>query len=438
MTEPSTAASVASNSEPQADPKRWYVLGMLVLIYATMHMDRQIVTLLLEPIKHEFDLSDSQLGFLAGMSFAIAFSAAGIPLGMLVDRVHRVRLLAVLMTIWSGLTAVCAMAGSFTALVAARIGIGAAESGGGPTSSSLIGDYFGRRERPLAFGIYHTGTQIGSIIGFAGAALVAQAYGWRMAFLLAGIPGLLLMLVVLMTLREPRRGAMEPGTSAPAAAPGFGETVRFLLSQRAQVHTFAGFVIAMMVISGLSAWLAPLMMRSHGVSLQTAGLAMAFGISSAGVVGALAGGWLASKLGVSKPANLPRITAFAMLLSVPAAIVATLADDFSVMVGGFAIQLFANSMVTATGFSLVLEQTQTRMRGTTMALLLVLTNIFGYGLGPQIVGWLSDGLSGRFGADALAIGMVTLALFNLWGMLHMLAASRHTAADIERAQRVHA
>ena len=95
-------------------------------------------------------------------------------------------------------------------------------------------------------------------------------------------------------------------------------------------------------------------------------------------------------------------------------------------------------MVTATGFSLVLEQTQTRMRGTTMALLLVLTNIFGYGLGPQIVGWLSDGLSGRFGADALAIGMVTLALFNLWGMLHMLAASRHTAADIERAQRVHA
>lgn len=424
---------------PPADKKRWYSLGILVLIYATMHMDRQIVTLLLEPIRLEFGLSDSQLGFLAGMSFAISFAVAGIPLGMLIDRLPRVRLLAGLMTIWSGLTLLCAFAGSYAALVAARIGIGAAESGGSPASSSLIGDLFGRKERPLAFGIYHTGTQIGSIIGFAAAAIVAQMYGWRAAFLLAGLPGLLLMIVLLSSVREPRRGGMD----APAArdskpqqavvAAKFGETLRFIWSQRAQVHVFTGIVIAMSVTSGLSAWLAPMMMRGYGVSLKTAGLAMAFGISSCGVLGALSGGWLASKLGARNPANLPRLTAFAMFLTVPPVVIGILSDHFAVTVGGFALQHFANSMIVAVGFVLALELTQTRMRGTTMALLLVLTNMFGYGLGPQIVGWLSDGMRPAFGADALPYAMVMLAMANLWAMAHLLFAARWTETDMARA-----
>ncbi|MFP5305408.1 MAG: MFS transporter, partial [Gammaproteobacteria bacterium] len=161
--------AAAAPASPTSDPKRWYVLGMLTLVYATMHMDRHIVTLLLEPIKLEFALTDTQLGFLAGLSFAIAFSAAGIPLGLLVDRVNRVRLLSVLITLWSGLTFICGFATSYLMLVLARIGIGCAESGGSPTSSSLIGDFFRRKERPVAFGVYHTGTQIGSIIGFAAA-----------------------------------------------------------------------------------------------------------------------------------------------------------------------------------------------------------------------------------------------------------------------------
>lgn len=453
---PSTTPSQASKTSPVEEKQasgnpaassgrsaRWYVLGLMVLAYAIMHMDRQIVTLLLEPIKQEFELSDSQLGFLAGLSFAIAFSAAGIPLGLLVDRVHRVRLLATLITVWSGLTAICGFANSYLMLVLARIGIGAAESGGSPTSSSLIADYFRRKERPLAFGIYHTGTQIGSIIGFAAAAVVAQSYGWRAAFLLAGVPGLLLMLLILSTIREPKRGATDhdddgeaPPSHQPAdgPSPSFAATLRFIASQRAQVHTFAGFVIAMSVTSGLSAWLAPLMMRSYGVSLKTAGLTMAFGISSCGVLGALSGGWLATRIGSRNPANLPRLTAAAMLLSVPAAVIGILSQSFPVTVAGFAVQHFANSMIVATAFALALELTQTRMRGTTIALMLVFSNIFGYGLGPQVVGWLSDGLNASMGARALPYSMVALALCNLWAMVHLLLAARGTKDGMARAR----
>lgn len=441
---PGSAPDHAPTASVPDSPTRWYILMLMVFAYAIMHMDRQIVTLLLEPIKLEFGLSDSQLGFLAGLSFAIAFSAAGIPLGLMVDRVNRVRLLASLTAIWSGLTALCGFASSYLVLVIARIGIGAAESGGSPTSSSLIADYFRRKERPLAFGIYHTGTQIGSIIGFAAAAIVAQAYGWRAAFFLAGVPGLFLTVLLLTTMREPRRGATDDEQSdttrltdmpvIAAKAPTFGETLRFIASQRAQVHTFIGFVLAMTVTSGLSAWLAPMMMRGYGVSLKTAGLTMAFGISSCGVLGALTGGALATRLGVRNPTNLARLIAAAMLLTVPAAITGILSQTFAVTVGGFAVQTFANSMITATSFVLALELTQTRMRGTTMALLLVLSNVFGYGLGPQIVGWLSDAWHLAYGLRALPYAMVALALGNLWAMTHMLLASRSMKTSLARAR----
>lgn len=431
----SSQAPVASTAAPSR--YRWYVLGTLVLIYAMHHMDRQIVTLLLEPIKHEFELSDSQLGFLAGLSYAIAFGIAGLPLGWLVDRVHRVRLLSGLLFIWSGLTALCGIASSYSSLILARIGIGAAESGGTPTNMSLLADYFDRKSRPMAMGIYYTGTQIGTIVGFAVAAVVAQQHGWRAAFLVAGIPGLLLVLLLLSTIREPRRGASDAPNAASTTSvqppPPFMQTLRFIWSQRAQVHTMFGIVIAMAVTAGMSAWLAPLMIRTYGVNLKTAGFSLAFGVATFGMLGSLAGGWLASRISERDPSQLPKLTALATFLTVPAAVYGILAGSLWLTVAGFAVQHFANAMIVATGYPLSMELTRTNMRGTTMALLQVLCNMCGYGLGPQIVGWLSDGLNPQYGGKALAYGMVALALCNLWATGHLLFAARWTKNNLARA-----
>jgi MFS family permease len=415
----------------------WYVLSLLVLVYAFHHMDRQIVTLLLEPIKHEFALSDGQLGFLAGLSYAIAFGLAGIPLGLLVDRVHRVRLLSTLLGIWSGLTVLCGFAGSFAALVLTRVGIGAAESGGTPTNMSLIADYFSRRKRPTAMGIYYMGTQIGTIIGFALAAIVAQRYGWRAGFLMAGLPGLMLMVLVLTTVREPRRGASDEiagQVPVPAVAPPrLRQTLAFVWSQRAQVHTMSGVVIAMAVTAGMSAWLAPLMMRSYGVDLKTAGITLALGVATFGALGSFVGGLLASRLAVRNIASLPKLTALATFLTVPSALLGILYGSFTLTVVGFALQHFFNAMIVSTGYALSLELTRTTMRGTTMALLQVLCNVCGYGLGPQFVGLLSDALHPAFGVHALAYAMSALAVCNLWATVHLVFAARWTPADLERA-----
>lgn len=437
--------TTSSHSIAARSGYRWYVLGLLVTVYAFHHMDRQIVTLLLEPIKHEFSLSDSQLGLLAGTSYAIAFGIAGLPLGMLVDRVHRVRLLAGLLTVWSGLTALCGVASSFSMLLLARVGIGAAESGGTPTNMSLLADYFGRKDRPKAMGIYYMGSQIGTIVGFAVAAIVAQAYGWRAGFMVAGVPGLLLMVLLLTTLREPRRGeadrgdeGIDPRLPVPKAlpVPTLRQTLGFIWSQRAQVHTMTGVVIAMAVTAGLGAWLAPMMIRHYGIDLKTAGISIALGVASFGALGSFFGGWVAARVGAVNVANLPKLAALATFLTVPTALLGILGGSLTVTLIGFAAQHFFNAMIVAVGYALSLELTRANMRGTTMALLQVLCNMCGYGLGPLFVGVLSDRLHPGFGADALYYAMAALALVNLWATAHLLLAARWTPTDLARASAI--
>jgi MFS family permease len=417
----------------------WYVLGVLLLVYALHHMDRQIVTLLLEPIKHEFGLSDSQLGFLAGLCYAIAFAVGGIPLGLLVDRVHRVRLLAVLIAIWSGLTALCGIANSYLWLVLARVGVATAESGATPTNLSVLSDYFSPRRRAGAVGIYTMGPHIGTVIGFAVAAVVAQAWGWRAAFLIAGLPGLLLMGLVLATVREPRRGAAEdhPAAAAKAeVAPPLWETMKLIASQRAQRNAIAGIVLAMCVAAGLGAWQAPFLIRTFGVDLRAAGLSLAFAVATAGAFGAWFGGWLAGRMGRGDTARIPRLTAFSIFMTIPAALWAIFAGSFVQAVAGFAVQNFFVAMTVASGYGLCLSLSGPRTRGTTMALLQVLSNVVGYGVGPQLVGLLSDRLPPAAHGGSLIYAMALLNLISVWAMLHLLIAARWTRGDLAKMMAV--
>ncbi|MGE0383480.1 MAG: MFS transporter [Gammaproteobacteria bacterium] len=403
----------------------WYVLGVLVAVYIVHHIDRVVISLLFEPIKHEFSLSDTQLG-LFGIGYAFAFGLAGLPIGMLVDRVHRVRLLAGLLAVWSGLTALCAYVTGFWSLLLARIGVGVAESGGTPTNVSILSDYFPPRRRSTAFGIYYTGSQFGGAIGFSMAAVVAAEYGWRAAFLAAGLPGLLLMLLVLASVREPVRGQAD---SAPATAPenerapGFGTVVRTLWRDRAVFNMIAGVTIPNVIAAGVATWLAAFMMRTHGVPIRDAGFAIA-GLSLFGAVGSIVGGIVADRIGRRGVHRVPLLLGACALATIPGVVGGLLSPTFAGLLAGFAVQMVAHAMLVAPGYAATLSLVPVRMRGVTASMLQVLSNMLGFGVGTQFVGSVSDGLKPALGTDSLRAAMILLAVTNVWTMWHFLRASR--------------
>ena len=416
---------------------RWYILSLLLTVYMVHHLDRQVVSLLLEPIGAEFELTDSQLGLLAGTVYAIAFAVAGMPLGLLVDRVHRVRLLSALIAVWSGLTALCAMATSFSMLVLMRIGIGAAESGGTPTNLSLLSDYFERRRRSTAVGIYMMGPQLGTIVGFAVAGVIAANYGWRAAFLAAGIPGLILAALVFLSLREPQRGASDAVhgvQDAPLAAPPFMAALRLIWQQPALVHMIIGLTIANTVAAGVAVWLPALLMRVHGVSIQTAGLSVAFGVATFAALASLFSGMVCDKLGARSPHAIPRLAAFAALITIPFIIYGSLTGAYWVAIAAFAAKTVAHAIVNTPGYAVSLSLAPPQIRGTTTALLQVLSNLLGYGIGPQLVGMLSDAFRPFAGVDSLRYGLIIFVFLNLWAAAHLLRAARW----MRRAQRIEA
>ncbi len=413
---------------PGASPGLYarYVLLALLAVYMVHHLDRVAIALLLEPLGREFQLSDSQRGLLAGMGYAIPFAIAGIPLGMLIDRVNRVRLLTTLLCVWSGLTALCAAASGFGWLLAARIGVGAAESGGTPANVSIIADYFRPSRRSAAFGIYYMGPHLGTIIGFAVAGAVATAYGWRAAFLVVGVPGLLLALLVSKTIREPPRSVdASPGDAdAIAVAPPLIEILRTIWQNGAVLHLFIGATLINVVAAGLFSWLAPFMIRAHGLTVRDVGFAIAFGMAPFAAIGSLSGGALADHLGGFRSPRVAVALAMAAAITVPAVWIALLTPYIAVLIGALAIQQFAHASTIGPCYASVLGLLPSRMRGASAALLQVASNVLGFGVAVQIVGILSDVLRVRFGSDSLRFAMLGFALINIWTTAHFIIAAR--------------
>ena len=392
------SGSPTGTKSPGAPPGPYarYVLLTLLAVYMVHHLDRVAISLLLEPIGREFRLTDSERGFLAGMGYAIPFAIAGIPLGMLIDRINRVRLLASLLCVWSGLTALCAAAPGFGWLLAARIGVGAAESGGTPANVSIIADYVPPSRRSGAFGVYYMGPHLGTIIGFAVTGAVATAYGWRAAFLVVGVPGLLLALLVVKTIREPLRSADSGTVTAGETAPALTNVLRSIRRTGAAPHFFVGATLINVVAAGLFSWLAPFMIRAHGLSVRDVGFAIAFGMAPFAAVGSLCGGALSDRLGGFRSPRAALLLAAAALITVPAVWIALLTPYTSVLIGALAVQQFAHASTLGPSYAAVLGLLPARMRGASAALMQVAANVLGFGAAVQVIGLLSDGLRGHF------------------------------------------
>ena len=350
---------------------------------------------LAEPIKREFHLSDFELGLLTSL-FAVSYSIAGLPVGMLVDRVSRVRLLSALLAAWSCMTGLGGLVMSFPALILARIGLAAGESGAVPTSMSLIADYFPARLRGTALGVYFFNNAIANAIGFTMAGYVAAHYGWRVAFFVAGAPGLILSVVALTTLREPMRGTFE------AMAPDAGvrasplDIVRAVFARPALLRLTIAAVSVIAIQAGTAAFITPFFIRIHHLSVQQAGglVGAVFGIAFA--VGTPAGGFISDRLSGGSARRGCRFLAVVTVLAAPLALAGIcLTNTTAAVICVFLYMALIASYYPA-AFATYLNLSPVKMRGALGAFLMILMNLMGYGVGPQIVGFLSD-LGTHFG-----------------------------------------
>ncbi|MFU8817756.1 MAG: spinster family MFS transporter, partial [Pseudomonadales bacterium] len=265
---------------------KWYALGVLTFVYASNQLDRQIMAILLEPIKLELNASDTQMGFLVGLTFALFYATLGMPIAMLADRKNRRNIITAAVTIWSAFTVLCGYANSFAQLALARTGVAIGEAGSTPPSHSLISDLFPAKSRATAMGIFAVGVNIGLLMAYLGGGWLSEHYGWRVAFVAVGVPGLLIALIVYFTTIEPRRGASDLA-SVPVdtgAAPKFWAVAGHMWNTRTTRHVIIGASLAAFIGYGFVLWLPSFFMRSHGLAPTEIGLILAL---MTGIVGGL-------------------------------------------------------------------------------------------------------------------------------------------------------
>ncbi|MCY4342907.1 MAG: MFS transporter [Gammaproteobacteria bacterium] len=396
---------------------RWYVLGMLALTYAFSFMDRQILSILLEDIRAEFSLSDLQLGLLSGIAFALFYATLGVPIARLADRFNRVTIVSAAVTVWSAMTALCGAAASFWQLFLARVGVGIGEAGGSPPSHSIISDYFNKEERSFALAIYSLGTSLGMLFGLVMGGFVAEHFGWRWAFVCAGVPGLALALLLKLTVREPLRGAMEEEAEKPprpesAAGESMIAAFRALWANRCYRRVNLAHMLGVFVGYGFTVWKPALYLRQFELSQSEVGLIVGLTAAGLGVPGMLLGGYLGDRLSKRDARGPAWLCAAAVLLATPVYLLALWSSDWVATTVFIGLGVFLYSLSHAPGLAIVQSVVEPHRRAQAAAYVFFLSNILGLGLGPVLVGSLSDGFAAEFDNRSLnvALGFVTLVL----------------------------
>lgn len=382
-------------------PGAWRMLAVMASVHVFYALDRTIPGIVAEPVKRAFALSDTQLGLLLGLAYGASFAVTSLLIGPVVDRSRRVRLLAAMLMAWSLATAACGLATGFAMLLAMRVLVGAAEAGSSPAAFSLLSDMFAPARRGMAIGVYKVGAPVGIMLASLIGGSVAQHFGWRAAFLVAGIPGLLLALVAWRCFEEPVRGALETAAAAQPPATVRG-AMSLLWRTPGAPSLMAGIVTVIFAGAGVSAFAVPFLQRTHGMSVAEAGASFALA-SSLGAVTPLALGMLADRMargGLHRSLWFSGATA---LLVLGAGAVMLLAPTRSAGVAGMVVWQMLVVGITAPNYAALLSITPPPVRGTVTALLMLGTNLIGLGGAPTLVGALSDAFGG---ADGLRRAML--------------------------------
>ncbi len=415
---------------PSRARARW-VLFVLVVVYAVNFIDRNILAVLLQPIKEELGASDTEMGFLTGFAFAVFYTFAGIPIARIADRGSRRNLMAVGIAFWSVMTAACGLARGFGELALARIGVGVGEASATPAAHSLISDYFPPERRTQAIAIYNSGASIGVLFGLLLGGWLQQTFGWRVAFAVVGLPGVLVALLVWVSVAEPPRGGSE-GIQDPGESPDLRATLRHLAALRTFRHVALAASLYGMTAYGVLNWAPTFLRRVHELSYAEVGFKLGLVIGLGGAAGALLGGVLCDRLSKRDVRWLVWVPALAGVGLLPCFGVFTLSDDPGLALAAFLPVNLLNVVFAAPTYAIAQGLARLRMRAMASAIVLFVLNLIGLGLGPVLVGVLSDALEPRFGNEAIRYALLAVIAANLWAAAHSLLAARTLRRDLAR------
>ncbi len=428
------AETVGATAPVTSTGYRKYVVTLLMVVYIFNFIDRQILVILQESIKADMGLSDSQLALLSGFSFAIFYVICGIPIARWADRANRVNIIAASITVWSVMTALCGMASSYTQLLLARIGVGIGEAGASPPSHSIISDYFPYESRGRALSIYSMGIYIGILIGFLAGGWISEFFGWRVAFLVVGLPGVLLAVVVRMTLREPIRGMSDPASTTPTsespAEPMFA-TMRQMWSLRSFRYASLGAAFNAFVGYGGLNFMPSFVMRIHQMPLGQVGTYLALIVGLGGAIGAYAGGQISDRLGRRDSRWYYWVPGLGTLFAVFLMPIALFTDSMNLLWTMFFLNNVSLALFLAPTVAMAHNLVGPKRRAMASAMIYLVLNLIGLGLGPLTVGIISDLLQPSYGIESIRWALMIVSQFALLGGGFYFLAARYLPADRE-------
>ncbi|MFN5128225.1 MAG: spinster family MFS transporter [Sphingomonadaceae bacterium] len=413
--------------------QRWYVLIIMMSAYTINIADRYVMSTVLEPIRLELQLTDAGVAFLTGVSLAFFYVIMGIPLSWIADRYNRRNLLAASITIWSAMTALCGMSQGYMQLLLARIGVGVGEAGGTPSCNSIVADYFPAGRRAMAMTIFALGAPIGAWLGADMAGYVAAEYGWRMAFYVLGIPGILLAIVIMLTIKEPKRGRLDMVDDS--AAPNLTETLKYIWSQKGMVHAIMGSGLSALWGWGLM-WSTPtFIQRAYGLDVGEAGAVIGPIHLVMGIGASLLTAWLVGRPSYTDPRKVLRLLSVVTALATIPSIYAYYTNSLATATLMWWIFIPAIYFYIGPAMSLLQNLAPPKMRAMVIAVSLLVANVFNLIVAPQGVGLLSDYFAGPAGADAesLRMALLILAPTGLWAAWHYWRTEKYIIEDQKRA-----
>jgi MFS family permease len=410
-----------------------YVLALLFVAYVFNFIDRQILGILLESIKRDLALSDTVMGLLTGTAFAVFYATLGLPIARLADVWVRRTVIALGLALWSAMTALTGAVQSLWQISAARIGVGVGEAALSPPAHSLISDYFPPEKRATALGVYAVGIHVGTLFGFKGGGLLDDAFGWRMAFVIVGAPGLLLALLVWLTVKEPARGRTDPLHAPRPQAPPVREVIAYLM--RRPSFVFLAIAMGFLAFAGyaFSVWAPTFLRRAHDWSSGQAG-DLGWPIGIGGAFGSILAGWLADRLGRRDTRWWTWVPAMAGVLPLPFTLGFLFHGDGVTALWVAAPGLAIAAFYQGPSFAMVQNLSPPPMRSVASGLMLFITTMIGYALGPPVIGLLNDGVFAHHGELAVRYSLaLVLSVAGAGGTLFYLLAARHLRADLARA-----
>ncbi len=412
---------------------RRYVLGLLLTAYVLSYLDRQILGILVEPIKLEFQLSDTQMGFLGGVAFALFYATLGLPIARLADRASRKWIMTVSVTIWSAMTALTGLAGGFWPLLVLRTGVAVGEAGCNPCAHSLISDYFPPSRRATAMAVYGLGIPLGVMFGLLIGGWVSEFHGWRMAFIVVGVPGILFALLIAATLREPPRAMSESGNRAHQAQQPL--SVRQVLAHLWQLRSFrhklmGSTLIGTAMLAGYM-WLPAFLMRSHDFTLLQAGTSLAIINGAVSALGTWMGGVLTDRFARNDVRRYLALPAMTTLLIFPASVCAYLSPTGWLALVFLSVTALFNGFHYGPSASIAQRLAPVRGRALTSAIGLFIANLVGLSVGTQLVGVASDLLMPLAGKESLRYALLAVCVLYVWSAWHFWRASRYVKEDLQ-------